>query len=355
MVKVLAVRPVDRLLVLQALEHDEGRIEEGNRQQDERQHEGHDGSRLDRRLDRDHAHQQPEQVRAAVTHEARCGREVVNQEAERGARGQRGDHPGLLAPQVKGDHRHRRGDDRADSRREAIDAVREVDHVHHHHEPEHCQQRSGVRHAGVGEMQQADEGQRDRLHRNAEMHDDHRRDDLAGELHHGRQLEAVVEGADDRYHRRGQQHATPQFVVFVVAGGQPDEDRDERSGEDRQPSEQRRWTFRKAPLARFVDRAHGPREPHRERRQHRGHGRGGQKGIERFELVRMRHRLAHSIARVGVEKRPHSDGGRSDTAQSRAPAVSAGALRRRLGALGSRLAPSRTSRSCASSAAPRVA
>jgi hypothetical protein len=158
-------------------------------------------------------------------------------------------------------------------------------------------------------MQQADERQRDRLHRNAEMHDDHCRHDLARELHPGRQFEAVVEGSDDRYHRRGQQHAKPQFVVFVVAAREPDEDRDERAREDRKASKQRRWTLREAPLAGFVDRADGPREPHRERRQHRRHGRGGQEGIKRVELVRMRHRLAHSIAGAGVEKRVGAESG----------------------------------------------
>ena len=41
------------------------------------------------------------------------------------------------------------------------------------------------------------------------MHDDHRRRDLAGELHDRRQLEAVVERSHDGYEGRGKQHAMP--------------------------------------------------------------------------------------------------------------------------------------------------
>jgi hypothetical protein len=309
MVEVLAVGPVYRLLVLQPLEHDERRVQERDGEQDQRQHQGHDGGRLDGRLDGDHAHQQAEQVGAAVAHEALGRREVVDQEAERGTGGERSQHSGLLAVQIEGDHRHRRGDDRADARRQAIDAIGEVDDVHHHDEPEHGHQGPGVGDARVWEVQQPDERQRDRLHRDSVVHDDHRRHDLAGELHGGRKLEAVVERPDEGDHRGRQQHAMPQLVIALVAAGQPDQRRDERSGEDRQSPEQRRGTLRQAPLARLVDRADGPREAHREWRQQRGHARGDEKGVKRVELVRMRHRLAHSIAGLGVGKRLRADGG----------------------------------------------
>ena len=55
---------------------------------------------------------------------------------------------------------------------------------------------------GVGEVQFADERQRDRLHRHAVVHDDHRREDLAGELRRRVQVEAVIERADDHDHPR---------------------------------------------------------------------------------------------------------------------------------------------------------
>jgi hypothetical protein len=106
-VEVLAVGLIDRLAVLEALEHDEGRVQEWDREQDQGQHERDDGGRLDRRLDRDHAHQQAEQVRAAVAHEAGGGREVIEQETERRPSRQRRQHARLGAVEVEGDHRQR--------------------------------------------------------------------------------------------------------------------------------------------------------------------------------------------------------------------------------------------------------
>jgi len=292
-VEVLAVGTVDRLAVLQALEHDEGRVQERHGQQDQRQHERHDRLGLDGRLDGDDPHQQAEQLRSAVAHEALGGREVVDQEAERGAGGQRGEHPRFLAAQVEGEHGHRGGDDRAHARGEAVDAVGEVDDVHQQHEADHRQHRAGVGGPGVGEREVADERQRDLLHGDAVVHDDHRREHLAEELQRGMQVEAVVERAHERDHRGGEQHAVPQLrLAFAgVAGGQPDQAGDERAGEDRKPAEQWRGPRGQAALARLVDRADGPREAHRERRQQRGQDRGGQEGVKRVELGWMRHRL----------------------------------------------------------------
>ena len=149
-VEVLAVGAVDRLLVLQPLEHDEGRVQERHRQQDQGQHERHHGGRLDRGLHSDAAHQQSEQVGAAIAHEARGRREVVNQEAERRAGGERGQHARRSAAQIECDHRHRGGDDHAHARRETVDAVGEVDDVHHHHQPDHGERGPGVGRSGVG-------------------------------------------------------------------------------------------------------------------------------------------------------------------------------------------------------------
>ena len=287
--EVLAVGPVDGLLVLEALEHHERRVQEGHREQDQGKHEGHHGRRLHRRLDRDGAHQQAEQVGAAVSHEARGGREVEDQEPQRRAGRERREHARLRALQIERDHRHRDGDDHAHARRQPVDAVGEVDHVHHQHEADHGEDRPRVGGAGVGEMKRADPRQRDRLHRDAEVHHDHRREHLTGELQHGGQLEAVVERAHERDHAGAQQHALPQVRLLAVARGQPDQPRGERSAEDREAPEQGRGAVRQAPLARLVDRADGGREAHRERRQQRGHGRRGEEREDGVELARMRH------------------------------------------------------------------
>ncbi len=301
--EVLAVGPIDRLLVLQPLEQHEGRVEERHREQDQRQHEGHDGGRLDRRLDDHDSHQQPEQVGAAVAHEARRGREVEHQEAERGAGGDRGQHAGLLTPEVERDHGHRAGDDRADPRRQAVDPVGEVDDVHQEDEAEHGDDRPRVRHARVGELEFAGERQRDRLHRDAVMDDDHRREDLAGELRGRVQLVAVIERADRGDDGRREQHAVPQLIVLAVARGQKGQDRDEHPPEDREAAEQRRRLLREAALARLVDGADSPCQAHREGREQRRHG-------ERHAGTRTALRARsgapsapHSIAGAGVESR----------------------------------------------------
>jgi hypothetical protein len=277
--EVLAVGPVDRLAVLQPLEHDERRVEERHGEQDQRQHERDDGSRLDGRLDGDHAHQQAEQVGAAIAHEARGRREVEDEEAERHAGRDRGEHTRLLATEVEGDHGHRHGDDHADTRRETVDAVGEVDDVHHRHQTDHGQHGAGIRDAGIGKGQRADERQRDRLHGDAIVHDDHRRHDLARELDQRRDLEAVVERADERDHARGEQHAMPQLMILAEPARQPDQPGDERAGKDRKPAEQRRGALGQAALTRFVDRADRGGEAHRERRQQRRHGSGKQEGV----------------------------------------------------------------------------
>ena len=49
-----------------------------------------------------------------------------------------------------------------------------------------------------GKRELPDERQRDRLHRDAEVHDDHGGDHLPDELDGGMQVEAVVESSDER-------------------------------------------------------------------------------------------------------------------------------------------------------------
>ncbi len=71
------------------------------------------------------------------------------------------------------------GDDRADARREAVDAVGEVDDVHHRDQADDGDRRA----AGVRELQHADERQRDRpARRRRSARRSRAASDLAGEL-----------------------------------------------------------------------------------------------------------------------------------------------------------------------------
>ena len=54
----------------------------------------------------------------------------------------------------------------------------------------------------LGKCEVPDERQRDRLHGDAEVHDDHGREHLAEQLERRVQVEAVVERADERDHAR---------------------------------------------------------------------------------------------------------------------------------------------------------
>jgi hypothetical protein len=133
------------------------------------------------------------------------------------------------------------------------------------------------------------------------VHDHDSRDQLAGELHRGVQIEAVVERADERDDPRTEQHAVPQLRrLRAVSRRQPDQAREQHSAEDREPSEQWRGTVRETALARLVDRADAPCDAHRHGGQQRGHGRGEEEGVKRVELGWLRHRVTHSIARAGV-------------------------------------------------------
>jgi hypothetical protein len=88
------------------------------------------------------------------------------------------------------------------------------------------------------------ERERDRLHRHPEVNDDHRGQHLPGELQERGQVEAVVQCAHEGDHRSTDDHPVPQFTAFpAVAGRQPDQDRNEHSGEDREATEQRRRSF----------------------------------------------------------------------------------------------------------------
>ncbi len=105
---------------------------------------------------------------------------------------------------------------------------------------------------GVGEVQRADERQREQFDDDAEVHDDQRGGHLPDELHQRRQLEAVVDRPDHRDERGGEEHAVPDPFV-----GQPHQPRHQRPGEDRQAAEQRGGPLGEPPLARLVDRPDG--------------------------------------------------------------------------------------------------
>ena len=85
---------------------------------------------------------------------------------------------GVVAAEVEGDDRERDRADRADAGGQAVDAVGEVDDVHHRDEAE---RRSAAPPASP-KLDRADERQRDVRDLDARGDRDRRRDDLAGEL-----------------------------------------------------------------------------------------------------------------------------------------------------------------------------
>ena len=136
-VEVVRIRPVERPAVLRPLEHDERRVEERDREHEQREQQREHGRGLHETLDRDAPEQQAKQVRPAVAHVHARRVEVVDQEPERRARGDRREHPGVVAGQVERDDRERDRADRAHARRQAVDAVGEVDDVHDGDQADH--------------------------------------------------------------------------------------------------------------------------------------------------------------------------------------------------------------------------
>ncbi len=122
----------------------------------------------------------------------------MDEEAERRTRREGREHARFGATEIEGDDRERPGDDDAHSRSKPVQAVGEIDDVHHHDQADHGEDRPGIGDARVGKGERPDEGQRDVLYVNPKVHDDHRSGDLAGELDERRQVEAVVERAHDR-------------------------------------------------------------------------------------------------------------------------------------------------------------
>ena len=187
----------------------------------------------------------------------------MKQEAERRAGGDRSQNAAGVLLEVERDDRERRGDDRADPRRETVDAVGEVDHVHHRDEADH-----GQRGAGLREREGAEERKRDVGHVDAAAYRDDRREDLPGELDRGMEVEAVVERADQRDHRAGSEDPRPGeahevCVVHAVRQqhlgarqrtAQPDLARHRHRREHREAAQPRCLAVREATLARLIDR-----------------------------------------------------------------------------------------------------
>jgi hypothetical protein len=197
------------------------------------------------------------------------------------ARGAGGEDRGVAAVQVEGDDREGERADRADPGGEAVDAVAEVDDVHHRHQADD-RDRAG----GAAEVHRAQERRRDVADLDARADRDDRRDDLTGQLDRRVQVEAVVDRADERDQRAADEDADE---AVVGAGRRLDEQQpgDQRARVDRQPAEQRRGLAAQAARLRLVDRAHPPGEARRQRRQDHRHRERGNEGVDRVEL---RHR-----------------------------------------------------------------
>ena len=133
-------------------------------------------------------------------------------------------------------------------------------------------------------LDRADERQRDVGDLDARRDGDAGRDDLAGELGAGREVEAVVEGADERDDDRAGQDrpsAGPTWRRRSPGTGPssrstpPSIASPPSSGVDPAPSPRSLG---------LVDRADAPRQPRRQRRQQRRDDEGSQEGVDRVGL-----------------------------------------------------------------------
>ena len=177
------------------------------------------------------------------------------------------------------------------------------------------------------EVDRADERQREVRDLDAGRDRDRRRQDLAGELEAGRQVEAVVERADDGDQRRAGED--PAHAVLGHAGEVEQRRRDqEHGGEDRQPAEQRRGGTAQAAGRALVDGADAPREARAERRQHGGDGERHHEGEYR---VAPGHACASLVARRRSPPPRLHRGGRAEVLVER---VAVGELGHALGQLG---------------------
>ena len=312
-VEVPAVGLVDRAPVLEPLRDHEAAVEDRHREHDQREEQRDHGVRLQGAQDGHRGEQVAEQVGARIPHEAGSGRESVPQEAQRGARGGRRQHPRPGAVERQGDDRERGRRDHANPCREPVDAVDEVDHVHHGDEAEHGQdlaqldvaEQDDVMEQHLVELHAAQERQGEVVHPDAVEDRDHRGDELPQELRAGGQVEDVVEHSHGGDHRGAAQdrpgHGRP---------GQEQGPGDEHSAEDRQTAQLWRRRLVQAALSRLVHGVQAPRrflgQGHQQPGDEHGHSEGEQ-AIDRVGSSVNEHR-----GRSGGEGIPRPRGLRRD-------------------------------------------
>lgn len=184
--------------------HDgERRVEDWQAERQDRHDQRDRRGALDGADDRDAREHEAEELAARIAHEDLSRIEVVVQEAERcaGKRGrQHGDEDDALLQCHEED---RDGRDRRDACGEAVEAVDEVDRIRQADEPED-RRRDGEK----LEVDVVAERVRDEIDADIKCKDEHAgRDDLAQELHLGRQVDVVVDEADDEDDRAADQEA----------------------------------------------------------------------------------------------------------------------------------------------------
>ena len=218
--------------MLQPPRDDERRVEDRDREHEQRQQEDHRRRRLQESLHRDGREQETEHERARVAHEDPRREEVVAEEADAGSGDDRGEDRRVGLAEREGEDRERDAGDPADAGGKAVHPVEEVDHVHHRDDPQDRE-----RDADAGrQVDRAEEREGEVVDPDAEERRNRRRHDLAGELPAGPQDPEVVDRADDGRDGGAQEHA-PGLAAELEERERryedPEEDRDAAEPGDR--------------------------------------------------------------------------------------------------------------------------
>ena len=137
--EVRPVRLVERPPVLDPLRQDERRVDDRDREHEQREEQGDGRRRFQEPLHRKRGEDEAEQERAGVAHEDPGRIEVVPQEPEASAGDDRREDRGLRPAERERDHGEGRAGDRADPGGEPVHPVEEVDHVHDRDDPDEGQ------------------------------------------------------------------------------------------------------------------------------------------------------------------------------------------------------------------------
>ena len=277
MMQVEPVRPCHRLPLTPAPDHRPAGVDDRQRQGEHRCNQSKCDGDLGHAQDRDHPERNPQEVRSGVAHEDARRVEVEDQEAHAAAR-ERGTHLhdlGLLKL-PRGEHQDR-GHDRDDAGGQPVDAVEEVDRVHHAHEPEQADRRHQQAELDDVPAREAEEADLDREH--------HRRDggkaQLNGQLDHGPHGPAVVDRQQRHRQTRDDRHTRGEAV--------PREEDHQRGHETQVHGEaaehRRRVRVRVAPTG-LGDQAQSRREADGKRRHRCGHGQGHEQRPQARHQVR---------------------------------------------------------------------